>query len=788
MAEPTRAAQQGIDDHEILDRSTVIQDHRPLVTQAITALDDPVWSLLSIGILAMLSIAFPVVLPVLLLLAAAVAARRAVYTLFIERLPMRQPWFLDQPDPGDIKPGGGMHRSRGVVYIGNERKTNKELWLSIEDILNHIMIFGATGAGKSELMLSFAFIYIATGSGVFYIDPKASIKMNAQFQVMARMCGRDDDFRLMNFMTAGMPTRHKRPDRWPTRRTNSTNQLSFLPKDGCVQLIASLMPKSDGPNAIFSQNAMTLLTGLMYALVYLRDKGEIELSMGTVRAYLSRDRAVDLSQRTDIPEQHIMGLRTFLDSMGYKPGIPMDKQPRQFGEQYSYAANYFNQAFTSLIDTYREIFETTAGDIDMIDVIVNRRIVLALLPSLEKSPQECETLGKINLSAVRHAISIGLGDRPEGTVDSSVLSLPMTADFPFASITDEYAAISVPGYAEVATQGRGIGIAAIVGTQDIYGIRETDPKGCGQLVANTRLKAFGRVSDKDTMELLDTLAGEGYAAVQQRMTRQNRREPGAQTINYQNDTDVAINKVRRMDQFDVQRQTQGEYHLFLDGRLIRARTFYGNIPLEPETELRLNRMVRPKRPDVRRLSMKYGPVKNLIHRIDQFGADPALLNALIQDGPRPPADLLDAVRVPLRAKSALSPMDRAIAAFLRYAREIESPTRPADTQGEESPVQSAPGAEGSGSLSETIAHAQAWLFPSDEDADLLEDLERMEQIAGGSPQQSQISARAVLDAVHADLQYPDPVTPPPERGSDTVLSAIHTLMERARAEDDKKDS
>ena len=771
---------QGLRDTEVLDRSVVVRDHRTLAQQFFLALLAPLWSTLTMAGLALVATGFPTAFPLLACGGLAVMLTRVIYTRWYERLPFRQPFFLKTPDPQDRKPDGSLWPSRGALYIGNEIGTDKEIWISTADALNHIMIFGATGAGKSELMLSMSFIYIAAGSGLFYIDPKASIKLNAQFQVMARMCGRDDDFRLMNFMTAGLLTKKRQPKRWPTKRTNSTNQLSFLPRDGCVQLVASLMPKSEGPNAIFSQNAMTLLTGLVYALVYLRDEGEIELSMGVLRAYLSKERAVELSQRTDIPDADIMGLRTFLEQMGYNPKLPMEKQARNFGEQYSYAANYFNQAFTSLIDTYRDIFETTSGDIDMIDVIRNRRIVLALLPSLEKSPQECETLGKINLSAVRHAISTGLGDRPEGTIDESVNSLPLNADFPFASQTDEYAAIAVPGYAEVATQGRGLGISATVGSQDVPGIQKSDEKGYSQLIANTRLKAFGRVADEATKDLLRSLAGEGYVALQQRMTRQNQTgQGGGHNLNYQNDTDVSLTKVDRIDQRDLQKQIEGEYTLFLDGRIVRAKTFYGNIPQEPQTELRLNRLVCPRRPDKRRLSMKYGPVKDLVDRLNQFGEDPALLNALITEGPKPRADLLEALRAPFRKtdRSRMGPMDRALVAFLRYAKALEAP--PASSE-EAIPYEDEP--TSTSSLSATIAQTQAWLFPSDEDEGLMEDIGKIEQAVGsGDPIIAQDRARAVLDAVHTDLRYPDSVTPAPERGSDAVLGAIHTLMERARA-------
>jgi len=62
---------------------------------------------------------------------------------------------------------------------------------------------------------------------------------------------------------------------------------------------------------------------------------------------------------------------------------------------------------------------------------------------------------------------------------------------------DEYAAIVTPGFEVVLTQGRGLGIAAIVASQDYAGILEADQKGAQQMVANTSIKAFMRNHNLD---------------------------------------------------------------------------------------------------------------------------------------------------------------------------------------------------------------------------------------------------------------------------------------------------
>jgi hypothetical protein len=59
--------------------------------------------------------------------------------------------------------------------------------------------------------------------------------------------------------------------------------------------------------------------------------------------------------------------------------------------------------------------------------IMNRRILVVLLPSLEKSPAELASLGKISLSAIRNACSVGLGAQIEGDAADVLESLPTDA-------------------------------------------------------------------------------------------------------------------------------------------------------------------------------------------------------------------------------------------------------------------------------------------------------------------------------------------------------------------------
>lgn len=110
---------------------------------------------------------------------------------------------------------------------------------------------------------------------------------------------------------------------------------------------------------------------------------------------------------------------------------------------------------------------------------MQRRILVVLLPSLEKAPAELASLGKISLSAIRNACAVGLGAHIEGDAADVLEALPTdtVGIGPYLCIVDEYAAIVTPGFEVVLTQGRGLGIAA---SQDYARILEADKKGAQQ--------------------------------------------------------------------------------------------------------------------------------------------------------------------------------------------------------------------------------------------------------------------------------------------------------------------
>lgn len=528
-------------------------------------------------------------------------------------LPMRVPLWAKTKDYNSPVPGrSGFKNGTGIMFMGNMFGNNSELWTRKEDICTHTLVLGTTGAGKTVSLESMAYNAFCMGTGLVYVDPKADPKLGIEIFLMARRMGRDDDYRVLNFITGG----RKAAKVTPFRVSNTINPFAFGSSDSLVNLITSLLGKSEGGNSVFQQKAQALITGIIPILASLRDKkialpmsdvgnykkGQFGtgLSITTIRDYLDPILAVSLvapigktddgntpakklnecdliRQHGGVEQETLDSMKAVLSSLNYNRGKGVTEQ-QAFLEQYGYAKGYFAQTLVSLSGTYGHIFNVSQGEIDMHDILLNRRIFVCMLPSLEKSPQEIENLGKIILSSIKNAVSVGLGTKLEGATDTVLGSLPSASNIPSLIVVDEYAAIMTPGFATILTQARSLGFAAIIASQDYAGMKGADEKEAEQIIANTNTKLFMKIVEaKQTWELIKALFGQAY------VEEVNLEDPSKRGRITQRD---------RVSQIDLMQQIEGEFHAFFSGSLIRGFTPYMVPAVKAGFQMRILRMIR----------------------------------------------------------------------------------------------------------------------------------------------------------------------------------------------------
>ena len=573
----------GLEDRESQERKALLRDVRSPVQQIADALKNGTVQTSGTFGAGVCLVFFPVAATPLFMLGLFFFLLRCA-CVSGERLPFRMPLGLSGTDKGDPLPGRrGYARPEGLFFLGNRMQDGKELWLKAKDILTHMLLFGTTGSGKTETLVSLAYNSLATGSGLFYIDPKASPKLAVQIWQMARFLGRDDDFRVLNYGTSG-----KVKGKSPRRLSNTNNPFTFGSAEALTQLLVSLMPASDGANSIFADKAQALISGVMYALVDLRDKGFLKLSTSVIRDALALEKCMELALHPELDAESSASIKAALGTSGWIAGRELKDQPPSFAEQFGYAQSYFGKALSSLTDTYSHIYGAEDGEVDFADAIMQRRILVVLLPSLEKAPAELASLGKISLSAIRNACAVGLGAQIEGDAADTLEALPTDAIGigPYLCIVDEYAAIVTPGFEVVLTQGRGLGIAAIVASQDYAGIFKADEKGAQQMVANTSIKAFMKMQDAEkTWELIRGQAGQSTVV---RSSGFAVKDKSGST--YADTMNTTVEKEDRVDLRDLQEQIEGEAHFIFSGQIVRGDMFFANPSLK-RAQLRVPQLI-----------------------------------------------------------------------------------------------------------------------------------------------------------------------------------------------------
>lgn len=530
--------------------------------------------------------------PASLLYALWVVTRRPV-------LPIRLPRSANCPDNASPEPGSRKARmARADIFLGWS-VTNDELWVASEDVRQHIAIAGTTGSGKTTAILSLLSNALIQGSGFVFVDGKGDRDLFGKVMGLARRFGREDDVRVLNFMVAsGVKDSHR------------FNPFSVGNPDAIRELLASQLGdrNESDPNGVFRERAVALIGTITPVLVWLRDHKGVVLNIDLIRQSIelpwiwkvAMDRIVPLRDpRTgketllrvedEIPEEITSPLRAYLGELpGYDDSLPLDKQkdskPR---EQHGYAQFYFTPIFTQLSVSLGHIFRAEAGDIDMRDIVLNRRILVVNLPSLENSDATLAALGKLGVASLRAMMAQLLGGSLEGTYDED--SKPGMGKAPFWVCFDELASYAASGLEGMLRQGRSLNLAFVLGFQETSGIIARLGEKTGSLLGSANLTIAMRQQDAGkTREWLEKTAGQTFVT-------QATAYHGSDDGGYREARQAEVRSVARIDWQDLVSLLEGEAIFLTGGRRIYGRVFYAQI--DDRGVKRLGRSVMLREPD-----------------------------------------------------------------------------------------------------------------------------------------------------------------------------------------------
>lgn len=508
-------------------------------------------------------------------------------------LALRMPKSSGELDPKEINPGTNKaSKAGGIVYMGNDQDSGEEVWLTDNQARTHMLFMGTTGSGKTEYLISLVYNSLIHGSGLIYVDGKADSSLYGKVYSMARSMGREDDVLVINFQTGAKDIYGAQPN----KLSNTLNPFAVGSSGMLSELVKGLM--ATGEKSTWTQQAESFVEALMKPLVFLRDNHGLNLDVNVVRDYFELNKLEDLAWRDGdryaglVESGALDGLHSYLMN---KPGYKKEKyhdQSETTHEQHGYITMQLGRTFNSLSDTYGYIMKTPLAEIDFVDVFLNRRILVVLLPALEKSPTELTNLGRIVVASIKATMAKGLGSAIEGDWKKVIESKPTTSKSPFMCVLDEYGYYAVDGFAVVPAQARSLGFSAIFAGQDLPAFEKASKEEAKSTLANTNTKLCGKLECVDTFNYFKSLGGQGL------YTRLNRYEtdPGSLgPTGFKADTNVSVERMDRVDLESLRGQISGEWNLFYGNTKLRVKSFFADP--KPVQQLRVNHFLKVGRPE-----------------------------------------------------------------------------------------------------------------------------------------------------------------------------------------------
>ena len=529
----------------------------------------------------------------------------------------------------------------GEALVGWEEGTGKEIWLNNEDIRQHGTLPGTTGSGKTTTILSSLTNPLSQGSGYCLVDGKANAELYGQAYVQARRFGREDDLRVLNLLTASLPSEAVAHGYNPDTQTATFNPFATGNADALKELLASQLgeaPAND-TNGVFRERAVALIGSLAPVLVWMRDHEGVPIDiekirfmvelksiwlLATQKVFVVRDPATNTVREIAVPRiptDVVYPLQAYLGEIpGYDTSLPYNEQKTEKPlEQHGYAIFYFTATFTQLAVSLGHVFKVETGDIEMRDVVMNRRLLIVNLPALQGSDETLAALGRIVIASLRAMMAQLLGAKLEGDPREIFAHKPGMGVGSFWVDFDELGYYATSGMDRMFAMGRGINMAFRVAFQELGGIYARLGERMYSLLGNANLTVGMRQQDSGrTREWLEKTAGQSW------VTRATSYVGGVDGA-YREAHNADLRQVNRVEWQDFQTLLPGEAIVLFGGRRVHAKLFHAAFAITGRP--RLNRPLMLAAPTVQDTDAPARRVAELRERIEQ---------GLLSDMPDPP--------------------------------------------------------------------------------------------------------------------------------------------------------
>ncbi|WP_017461409.1 hypothetical protein [Dyella ginsengisoli] len=597
-------------------------------------------------------------------------------------------------------------RAQGILYLGYQRSHDRwqqgmELWATSSDIRTHMTKAGTTGSGKTQSLLGFAWNALCWGSGTVMCDGKAMSDLAYAFWCMARYFGREDDVLYLSFLTGGtdpfevLAQQQRKVKTFKPFQSNSIQPFADGEASFLLQMIASLIPKASGEGAQWQTKALNMIDAVIRVLCYKRAMRELDTSIPSIRHYLALDNLVQFyieGKEGKLPELAWLPIKAYFETAlpGFVPAQAADPASwsQEVRNQHGYLTGQFARILSMMMDSYGYIFADAAGEIDMYDVMINNRILVALIPSMEKSAEEAAALGKLLVACTRLMMAKNLGHQLEGTKQDVVDVKATNTPFPTPVLWDEVSYYAASGMAVQLAQARALNMFIVIAFQDVQGLKRGEAADeVGSMLANTKFKYCLALEDpEDTFELFRKAGGQTAVSV---VSGHDARD-GVLSTSWGTQQSTRVELRDRINISELKAADAGQGVLIFKDKVIRSAAFYvpSAFTTSKAVKARINRFLQVPAPVYENLPAVAVEAEKAAKRdrIASRELASTLFRGIVPSYPRLDDPVLEAAKAAAKHLNAqpadsLSANERAIVLFEAVRREIrkqrEAGERPA---------------------------------------------------------------------------------------------------------------
>ena len=322
---------------------------------------------------------------------------------------------------------------RKGITIGFEANSGKDVFVPDEQLVQHMLVLGSTGTGKTKSFMAMAYQNMLRGGGMIFVDAKRSEANISAFTWMCKTTGRINDLRLL--------------DLGNRKQSHRYNVLAPLNQETPAELrdrIMALMKPLETVTG--AEHYRELMKQAMADLM--------EIFQETGKSFTLRDVGAFI-------DEPLMALEILLEDMqakGNQKGIDLvyklkRKLPSGMVEKkFKDDLSGLRGAITNVLDTEVDsiMCNSSGTEIRLYDVVQRGEILYIALPLLTNS-ETCNRFMRIFLQHLTYVVGL----RSQTTRDDIV------AGPPFTIFLDEFGSYALPNFANVITMGRSAGFCVV---------------------------------------------------------------------------------------------------------------------------------------------------------------------------------------------------------------------------------------------------------------------------------------------------------------------------------------